>query len=201
MEKINSVMKERVVDETLDSQLSDEDDEEEGDEDEEIKRKKRTIVEEEATHWPLDASDQYANHVHRNCVGSTDDYWNRQDAAEAIALVMALQCSNVPYGLKDDNVWVAHLLSGYSLPMDDPNQAKGGGGGTKDIGGTWKQSIIAAVEATRLGFPGGEILAHLDYKAEVKDEAISVCSFVLGGGLFAEFVLGGGLFAEFVLGV
>ncbi|CAN1281208.1 D-aminoacyl-tRNA deacylase [Linum perenne] len=133
MEKINSVMKERVVDETLDSQLSDEDDEEEGDEDEEIKRKKRTIVEEEATHWPLDASDQYANHVHRN--------W------------------------KDDNVWVAHLLSGYSLPMDDPNQAKGGGGGTKDIGGTWKQSIIAAVEATRLGFPGGEILAHLDYKS------------------------------------
>ncbi|CAN1152313.1 D-aminoacyl-tRNA deacylase [Linum perenne] len=129
-------------------------------------------------------------------VGSTDEYWNRQDAAEAIAQLVweglglgggsavgnwssennnkrvLLGIGGGHYAprhmdivMKDDNVWVAHLLSGYSLPMDDPNQAKGGGGGTKDIGGTWKQSIIAAVEATRLGFPGGEILAHLDHKS------------------------------------
>ncbi|CAN1152312.1 D-aminoacyl-tRNA deacylase [Linum perenne] len=129
-------------------------------------------------------------------IGSTDEYWNRQDAAEAIAQLVweglglgggsavgnwssennnkrvLLGIGGGHYAprhmdivMKDDNVWVAHLLSGYSLPMDDPNQAKGGGGGTKDIGGTWKQSIIAAVEATRLGFPGGEILAHLDHKS------------------------------------
>ncbi|CAN1794967.1 D-aminoacyl-tRNA deacylase [Linum perenne] len=129
-------------------------------------------------------------------IGSTDDYWNRQDAAEAIAQLVweglglgggsavgnwssenknkrvLLGIGGGHYAprhmdivMKDDSVWVAHLLSGYSLPMDDPNQAKGGGGGTKDIGGTWKQSIIAAVEATRLGFPGGEILAHLDHKS------------------------------------
>ncbi|CAN1131535.1 Thioredoxin-like fold domain-containing protein MRL7 homolog, chloroplastic [Linum perenne] len=76
LEKMNSVMKERVVDETLDSQSSDEDDEEEG-EDEETKRKKRTVVEEEATHWPLDAdvgwgiraSEYFEQHPIKNVVG------------------------------------------------------------------------------------------------------------------------------------
>lgn len=64
---------------------------------------------------------------------------------------------------RKDGVWVAHLLSGYSLPMEDPSQTKGDTN-TKDIGGTWKQSIKAAYEATRSAFPGGEILAHLDHK-------------------------------------
>lgn len=54
-------------------------------------------------------------------------------------------------------MWVGHLLSGYSLPMEDPGQSK-------DIGGTWKQAIKAAYDATKEGFPGGEIIAHLDHK-------------------------------------
>eukprot|EP00256_Glycine_max_P061602 XP_014630837.1 uncharacterized protein LOC100808796 isoform X1 [Glycine max] len=62
-----------------------------------------------------------------------------------------------------DNVWVGHLLSGYSLPMEDPNQSKGEK--NVEIGGTWRQSIKAAYEATYSAFPGGEILAHLDHKS------------------------------------
>lgn len=58
---------------------------------------------------------------------------------------------------------MGHLLSGYSLPMDDPNQSKGGTN-AKEIGGTWKASIIASYEATRSAFHGGEIIAHLDHK-------------------------------------
>lgn len=47
--------------------------------------------------------------------------------------------------------------------MEDPKQHKGNGP-ENDIGGTWKQSIDAAYEATKLAFPGGEIIAHLDQK-------------------------------------
>ncbi|CAH2045555.1 unnamed protein product, partial [Thlaspi arvense] len=60
--------------------------------------------------------------------------------------------------LKDD-IWVGHLLSGYSIPMEEPKP------GESDIGGTWRQSIKAAFEATKASFPGGEILAHLDQKS------------------------------------
>lgn len=64
---------------------------------------------------------------------------------------------------RKDGVWVGHLLSGYSLPMEDPVQSKDEGN-TKVVNGTWRQSIKAAFEATRLAFPGGEIIAHLDQK-------------------------------------
>ncbi|CAN6549326.1 unnamed protein product [Malus baccata var. baccata] len=66
-----------------------------------------------------------------------------------------------------DGVWVGHLLSGYSMPMEDPNQSKAGTNAkdTKDIGGTWKHAIKAAFEATRSAFPGGEVTAHLDQKS------------------------------------
>lgn len=45
--------------------------------------------------------------------------------------------------------------------MVDPGQPKPD---PNSIGGTWRQSIKAAYEATRTAFPGGEIVAHLDHK-------------------------------------
>ncbi|CAN1245273.1 Thioredoxin-like fold domain-containing protein MRL7, chloroplastic [Linum grandiflorum] len=76
LEKMNSVMKESAGDETLDSQSSDDEDEEE-EEDEASKMKKRAMVEEEATHWPLDAdigwgiraSEYFEQHPIKNVVG------------------------------------------------------------------------------------------------------------------------------------
>ena len=47
--------------------------------------------------------------------------------------------------------------------MDDPGQSKVED--AKDIGGTWKDAIRAAFEATKTAFPGGEVLAHLDHKS------------------------------------
>lgn len=67
------------------------------------------------------------------------------------------------FNYRKDGVWVGHLLSGYSLPMEDPNLSKVETN-SKEIGGTWKESIKASLEATKLAFPGGEILAHLDHK-------------------------------------
>ena len=64
---------------------------------------------------------------------------------------------------RKDGIWVGHLLSGYSLPMEESSQIKKDTN-TKDIGGTWREAIKAAYEATKSAFPGGEILAHLDHK-------------------------------------
>ncbi|KAK2635989.1 hypothetical protein Ddye_030781 [Dipteronia dyeriana] len=127
-------------------------------------------------------------------IGSTEEYWKRQDAAQVIALLIweglglgggtavgnwsrvgdknkvLLGIGGGHYAprhmdivMKDD-VWVGHLLSGYSLPMEDPSQSKPDTN-SKGIGGTWKEAIKVAFEATRSAFPGGEILAHLDHKS------------------------------------
>ncbi|OVA16885.1 D-aminoacyl-tRNA deacylase [Macleaya cordata] len=127
-------------------------------------------------------------------IGSTEEYWKRQDAAQAIAqlvweglglagggdignwnrnndkkkVLLGIGGGHyVPRHMDivlKDSVWVGHLLSGYSLPMEDPNQSKGGKE-VSGIGGTWKQAIKVSFEATRSAFPGGEILAHLDQKS------------------------------------
>lgn len=47
--------------------------------------------------------------------------------------------------------------------MEDPNRQKGENG-EKCIGGAWKQAIKVSYEATKLAFPGGEVIAHLDHK-------------------------------------
>ncbi|CAH8381074.1 unnamed protein product [Eruca vesicaria subsp. sativa] len=122
-------------------------------------------------------------------IGSTEEYWKRQDAAHVIALLIweglglgggepvgnwnsetgkrkvLLGIGGGHYAprhmdivLKDD-IWVGHLLSGYSLPMEEAKP------GESHIGGTWRQSIQSAFEATKASFPGGEILAHLDQKS------------------------------------
>ncbi|XP_059655644.1 D-aminoacyl-tRNA deacylase [Cornus florida] len=126
-------------------------------------------------------------------IGSTEEYWRREDAAHVIALLVweglglggggavgnwnsKNDKNKVLLGLGGghyvprhmdivlkDGVWVGHLLSGYSLPMEDPSQSKAET--DADVGGTWKQAIKVSFDATKAAFPGGEILAHLDQKS------------------------------------
>jgi D-aminoacyl-tRNA deacylase len=46
--------------------------------------------------------------------------------------------------------------------MEVPPQGSAKSSG--DVGGMWKHSIKVSYEATKAGFPGGEVIAHLDQK-------------------------------------
>jgi len=124
-------------------------------------------------------------------IGSTEDHWGRQDAAQAIALVLwkglgledgnavgtwQRNCEKVLLGIGGghyvprhmdivikDGVWVGHLLSGYSLPMDMSSQVNVKS--SEEVAGMWKHSIKVSYEATKAAFPGGEVIAHLDHKS------------------------------------
>lgn len=140
-------------------------------------------------------------------IGSTEEHWGRQDAAQAIALLLweglGLDGSDgfgnwhsnsgtkkvllgiggghyVPRHMDiilKDGAWVGHLLSGYSLPMEDPKQEKAECH-ENGIGGTWKQAITVSYEATKSAFPGGEILAHLDLKSFKGWQKNAILSFL-----------------------
>ncbi|ERN05734.1 D-aminoacyl-tRNA deacylase [Amborella trichopoda] len=140
-------------------------------------------------------------------IGSTEEYWKRQDAAQAIALLLwrglgldgcggvgiwngnearnkvLLGIGGGHYAPRHmdvvlkDGVWAGHLLSGYSLPMDDPGPSKESNCAA-GVRGTWKQAIKVAHEATKLAFPGGEIVAHLDNKSFKSGQRNAVTSFL-----------------------
>lgn len=57
---------------------------------------------------------------------------------------------------------MGHLLSGYSLPMEEPSDSKEVD--SKGVAGTCREAIKIAFETTRLAFPG-EVLVHLDLKS------------------------------------
>ncbi|XP_050224575.1 D-aminoacyl-tRNA deacylase-like isoform X1 [Mercurialis annua] len=141
-------------------------------------------------------------------IGSTEEYWRRQDAAQAIALLVwqglglgegtavgdwirndsknkiLLGIGGGHYVPRHmdvvlkDGVWVGHLLSGYSLLMEDPAQLKAL---TKAdaVKMTWKEAIKVAFEATKLAFPGGEVIAHLDHKSFKSWQRNAVTSFLV----------------------
>ncbi|XP_015696254.1 D-aminoacyl-tRNA deacylase isoform X3 [Oryza brachyantha] len=123
-------------------------------------------------------------------IGSTEEYWGRQDAAQAIALLLwkglleegktvgtwqgngekvLLGIGGGHYAPRHmdivikDGVWVGHLLSGYSLPMEV--LPEGTGKSFSEVGGMWKHSIKVSYDATKAAFPGGEVIAHLDQKS------------------------------------
>ena len=56
-----------------------------------------------------------------------------------------------------DGVWLGHMLATYALPFEKTTEG--------EVGGNWKQSILAALKATRRSFPGGELVCSMDKKA------------------------------------
>ncbi|MDC0212566.1 D-aminoacyl-tRNA deacylase [Euryarchaeota archaeon] len=119
-------------------------------------------------------------------IGSTKSEWNRKDAAlvwsSVICEVLGLNGGSsqgdwkgsgsvmVGFGgghyaprhksvVELGNFWLGHVLANYSLRFEQPED------GSEIPGGNWRESASAAIEATRMAFPGGEIFAHLDKKS------------------------------------
>lgn len=126
-------------------------------------------------------------------IGSTEDYWRREDAAATVASVFMKGL-----GLDGDQAvgcWSEEIHAGekvllgiggghYAPRHTDIAQKDGvwvghllsgysllmsdPGANVKDydkIEGTWKEAILEAVSATKRAFPGGEVVAHLDGKS------------------------------------
>ncbi|KAL7114816.1 hypothetical protein ACP275_04G145300 [Erythranthe tilingii] len=145
-------------------------------------------------------------------IGSTEEYWKRQDAAQAIALLVweglglgggtaigdwsrnngknkvLLGIGGGHYVPRHmdvvlkDGVWVGHLISGYSLPMEDQSQLKGEES-KQEVGGTWKEAIKVSFETTREAFPGGQVLAHLDHKSFKSWQKVAIMGFLADQGI------------------
>ena len=118
-------------------------------------------------------------------IGSTRERWNDEKAgrvwAETISRCLGLSGESinrvwkgkgeVMLGLggghyaprhksvvSETDVWVGHILANYALVFEE--QVDDG-----PPGGPWKHSVLTAVESTKMGFPGGEVFAHLDRKS------------------------------------
>jgi len=58
-----------------------------------------------------------------------------------------------------DGVWLGHMLATYALPFEKKDEEN------SPPGGTWKQSIDSALDATKQAFPNGQIVFSMDKKA------------------------------------
>ena len=58
-----------------------------------------------------------------------------------------------------DGVWLGHMLATYALPFEKSEDEH------QQPGGTWKQSIDSALDATKKAFPNGKIICSMDKKA------------------------------------
>ena len=56
-----------------------------------------------------------------------------------------------------EGVWLGHMLATYALPFEQTPDGV--------IGGRWKQSILAALSATRQAFPECDLVCSMDKKA------------------------------------
>ena len=118
-------------------------------------------------------------------IGSTHSQWIRKDAANVWALTIS-RCLGLegqePLGVWEGNgsvmlglggghyaprhqsiisqteIWVGHILANYSIIFDFKEKKD-------EISDQWKEAIDAALNATRISFPGGDIFAHLDRKS------------------------------------
>ncbi len=56
-----------------------------------------------------------------------------------------------------DNVWIGHMLATYALPFSKDEMG--------NVSGMWENSIRKAIAATKLAFPGGDVICSMDKKA------------------------------------
>ena len=94
--------------------------------------------------------------------GSGFGKWNEATNAGEIVVITLGGGHYAPRGNLlglNDGVWLGHMLANYALPFIAP--ASEG----EAVHGQWRNSIDAALESTRMAFPGGKILFSWDKKS------------------------------------
>ena len=56
-----------------------------------------------------------------------------------------------------EGIWIGHMLATYALPFERDE--------TGNVSGMWENSIRKAIAATKMAYPGGEIVCSMDKKA------------------------------------
>jgi len=56
-----------------------------------------------------------------------------------------------------EGIWIGHMLATYALPFERDESGK--------VSGMWENSIRKAIAATKLAYPGGEVVCSMDKKA------------------------------------
>ena len=88
--------------------------------------------------------------------------WNSDNNAGELVLITLGGGHYAPRANKlasMDGVWLGHMLATYALPFEKSEDEH------QQPGGTWKQSIDSALDATKKAFPNGQIICSMDKKA------------------------------------
>ncbi|MEE3038420.1 MAG: D-aminoacyl-tRNA deacylase [Candidatus Thermoplasmatota archaeon] len=88
--------------------------------------------------------------------------WNSDDNAGELVLVTLGGGHYAPRANKLDSMdgfWLGHMLATYALPFEKSEDEH------QQPGGTWKQSIDSALDATKKAFPNGQLICSMDKKA------------------------------------
>ncbi|KAF6137749.1 hypothetical protein GIB67_040457 [Kingdonia uniflora] len=140
-------------------------------------------------------------------IGSTEEHWPRQDAAQVMALLV---CEGLGLGGSPDignwsgnnsgkNKVLFGIGGGHYVPrhMDIvmkkdcvwvghlisgyalPMEEDTSALKDGGVGGNWRKSITVSFEATKSAFPGGEIIAHLDHKSFKGWQKNAIVSFLV----------------------
>jgi len=56
-----------------------------------------------------------------------------------------------------ESVWIGHMLATYALPFSKDESG--------NVSGMWENSIRKAIAATKLAYPGGDVVCSMDKKA------------------------------------
>lgn len=114
----------------------------------------------EATWGHEGAARLLASIIHRGLLTGEDDAWQPEKHAGQLVLVTLGGGHYAPRANQLaalDGVWLGHMLATYALPF-----VRTGG---DVVAGNWRQSIQAGLDATRVAFPGGDIVCSMDKKA------------------------------------
>ena len=114
----------------------------------------------EATWGHMGAARLLASIIHHGLLKREVDAWQPDLHAGQLVLVTLGGGHYAPRANQLaalEGVWLGHMLATYALPFirtDDD-----------EVLGTWRQSIQAGLDATRVSFPGGDIVCSMDKKA------------------------------------